>query len=51
MRAIQRDPNEPLAHAYMAFLTGMLGDLETAKAEAARAIALDPCHCSFAPFR
>ena len=42
MRAIQRDPNEPLAHAYMAFLSGMLGDLETAKAAVARAIALDP---------
>ena len=41
-RALAIDPNEPLAHAYVAFLNGMLGNLEVSKAAAERAIALDP---------
>jgi len=41
-RALAIDPNEPLAHAYVAFLNGMLGNLEASKAAAARAVALDP---------
>jgi serine/threonine-protein kinase len=41
-RALGIDPNEPLAHAYLAFLNGMLGNLEVSKAAAARAQALDP---------
>jgi len=41
-RALAIDPHEPLAHAYMAFLNGMLGNLEEAKAAAARAVAADP---------
>jgi len=41
-RALAIDPDEPLAHAYTAFLNGMLGNLETAKAATARAVAADP---------
>ena len=41
-RALAIDPREPLAHAYVALLNGMLGNLEDAKAASARAIALDP---------
>jgi len=41
-RALAIDPNEPLAHAYVAFLNGMLGNLEASKAAAARAVSLDP---------
>jgi len=41
-RALAIDPHEPLAHAYVAFLNGMLGNLEESKAAAARAIAADP---------
>ena len=41
-RALAIDPNEPLAHAYIAFLNGMLGNLEVSKQAAARAISLDP---------
>jgi serine/threonine-protein kinase len=41
-RALAIDPNEPLAHAYVAFLNGMLGNLEASKAAAARAVAADP---------
>jgi serine/threonine-protein kinase len=41
-RALAIDPNEPIAHAYVAFLNGMLGNLEVSKAAAARAIAADP---------
>jgi serine/threonine-protein kinase len=41
-RALAIDPHEPLAHAYAAYLNGMLGNLEEAKAAAARAVAADP---------
>ena len=41
-RALAIDPNEPLAHAYTAFLNGMLGNLEASKAAALRAVSLDP---------
>jgi serine/threonine protein kinase/tetratricopeptide (TPR) repeat protein len=41
-RALAIDPHEPLAYAYIAFLNGMLGNLEESKAAAARAIAADP---------
>jgi len=41
-RALAIDPNEPLAHAYVAFLNGMLGNLEASKAAALRAVSLDP---------
>jgi serine/threonine-protein kinase len=41
-RALAIDPNEPLAHAYVAFLNGMLGNLEASKAAATRAVAADP---------
>ena len=41
-RALAIDPDEPLAHAYVALLNAMLGNLETARAAAARAIAADP---------
>lgn len=41
-RALAIDPNEPLAHAYVAFLNGVLGNLEVSKAAAARAVAADP---------
>jgi eukaryotic-like serine/threonine-protein kinase len=41
-RALAIDPNEPLAYTYLAFLNGLLGNLEAAKAAAARAIAADP---------
>jgi len=41
-RALAIDPNEPMAHAYLAFMHGMLGNLEVARAEAERAIAADP---------
>ncbi len=41
-RALAIDPHEPLAHAYLAFLNGMLGNLEESKASAARAVANDP---------
>jgi serine/threonine-protein kinase len=41
-RALAIDPTEPLVHAYSAFLHALLGDLESAKLAAARAIALDP---------
>jgi serine/threonine-protein kinase len=41
-RALAIDPNEPLAHAYVAFLNGMLGNLEVSKAAAARAVSADP---------
>ena len=41
-RALAIDPNEPLAHAYYAFLHGMLGNLEISKAAMARAVAADP---------
>lgn len=42
VRALAIDPDEPLAHAYTAFLNGMLGNLEACRAAAARAVALDP---------
>jgi eukaryotic-like serine/threonine-protein kinase len=41
-RALAIDPNEPMAHTYLAFLNGMLGNLDAAKAAAARAVAADP---------
>ena len=41
-RALAIDPREPLAHAYVALLNGMLGNLEVAMAASARAVALDP---------
>jgi serine/threonine protein kinase/tetratricopeptide (TPR) repeat protein len=41
-RALAIDPDEPLAHAYVAFLNGMLGNLEVSKRAAARAVAADP---------
>jgi serine/threonine protein kinase/tetratricopeptide (TPR) repeat protein len=41
-RALAIDPNEPLAHAYIAFLNGMLGNLEASKTAALRAVSLDP---------
>jgi serine/threonine-protein kinase len=41
-RALAIDPNEPLAHAYLAFLNAMLGNLDESSAAVARAIALDP---------
>src|SRR5206468_2313340 len=41
-RALAIDPHESIAHAYLAWMNGMLGNLEVAKAEAARAIAADP---------
>jgi serine/threonine-protein kinase len=41
-RALAIDPNEPLAHAYAAFLYGMLGNLEVSRAAALRAVSLDP---------
>jgi tetratricopeptide (TPR) repeat protein len=41
-RALAIDPHEPLAHAYIAFLNGMLGNLEVSKAAAMRAVATDP---------
>src|SRR5687767_7326424 len=41
-RALALDPREPLAHGYFALLSGMLGNLEEARAASARAIALDP---------
>jgi serine/threonine-protein kinase len=41
-RALAIDPNEPLAHAYVAYLNAMLGNLDVSKAAAARAIAADP---------
>jgi len=41
-RALAIDPHEPLAHAYTAYLNGMLGNLEESKAAAVRAVAADP---------
>jgi TolB-like protein len=41
-RALAIDLDEPLAHAYTAFLNGMLGNLEIVKAAVARAVAGDP---------
>jgi len=41
-RALAIDPHEPVAHAYVAFLNGMLGNLEESRAAAARAVAADP---------
>ncbi len=41
-RALAIDPNQPVAHAYVAFMDGMLGNLEASKAAAARAVAADP---------
>ena len=41
-RALSIDPNEPLAHAYVAFLNGMLGNLEVSRQAATRAVSLDP---------
>ena len=41
-RALAIDANEPLAHAYVAFLNAMLGNLEVSKVAAARAVAADP---------
>jgi eukaryotic-like serine/threonine-protein kinase len=41
-RALAIDPNEPLAHAYVALLSAMLGNLEVARAAAQRAGAADP---------
>jgi TolB-like protein len=41
-RALALDPHEPMAHAYLAWMHGMLGNLEAAKAEAERAMAADP---------
>ncbi|HEX6809733.1 MAG TPA: protein kinase, partial [Gemmatimonadaceae bacterium] len=41
-RALALDPHEPLAYTYLAYLNGLLGNLEEAKAAAARAIAADP---------
>ena len=40
--ALAIDPNEPVAHAYVALLDAMLGRLEMAKVASARAIAADP---------
>jgi len=41
-RALGLDPHEPLGHAYVALLNGMLGQLELSKAATARAVAADP---------
>ena len=41
-RALAIDPHEPLAHAYVAYLNAMLGNLEESKAAGARAVAGDP---------
>jgi serine/threonine-protein kinase len=41
-RALAIDPHEPMAHAYLAWLHGMLGNLDVAKVQAGRAIASDP---------
>jgi serine/threonine-protein kinase len=41
-RALAIDPREPLAHAYIGLLNGMLGNLEAAMAASVRAVALDP---------
>jgi serine/threonine-protein kinase len=41
-RALAIDSHEALAHAYTAFLNGMLGNLAEAKAATARAVSLDP---------
>ena len=41
-RALALDPNDALAHAYTAFLNGLLGILEVSRAAAARAVAADP---------
>ena len=41
-RALAIDPHEPLAHAYLAYLNAMLGNLEESKAAAERAVAADP---------
>jgi serine/threonine-protein kinase len=41
-RALAIDPNEPLTHTYLAFLNGMLGNLEASRAAALRAVSLDP---------
>ena len=41
-RALAIDPNEPLAHAYIALLNSMLGNLDVARAAVERAIAADP---------
>ncbi|HEX7023840.1 MAG TPA: tetratricopeptide repeat protein, partial [Gemmatimonadales bacterium] len=41
-RALAIDPREPLAHAYVAFLNAMLGNLAVSKAAAERALVLDP---------
>lgn len=41
-RALAIDPNEPLAHAYVAHVNTMLGNLEVSKAAGSRALAADP---------
>jgi serine/threonine-protein kinase len=41
-RALGLDPHEPLGHAYVALLNGMLGHLELSMAATARAVAADP---------
>jgi eukaryotic-like serine/threonine-protein kinase len=41
-RARAIDPNEPLVYTFLAYLNSLLGNLEVAKAAAARAIAADP---------
>ena len=41
-RALAIDPNEPLAHTYVALLNAMLGNIEVSRAAAARAVAADP---------
>ena len=40
--ALEREPDNALAHGYVAFLNGMLGRLDASRAAAARAIAADP---------
>ncbi len=40
--ALRRNPNDALAHAFLAVVSGMLGDWETSKAEVRRAVECDP---------
>ena len=49
-RALAIDPNEPLAHAYIAFLNGMLGNLEAARPRRRGPSPPIRCRCSCAPF-
>jgi tetratricopeptide (TPR) repeat protein len=42
LRALQRDPNDALANAYLSFVNGLLGRWEACKAASKRAIECDP---------